>query len=75
MGALVQAASSGDKRKALLALRSKLAYTIETSKSGRDIAALSRRLMDVMNELDKLPDEDREPSKFDRLKKRAGQGP
>lgn len=71
MGALVQAAKSGTYRESLEALRDKLAYTIETCGSGRDIAALSRRLMDVMAELDKLPDENKQETRFDALRNKA----
>lgn len=56
MAKLTDAARSNDRRKTLLALRDKLASTIEACESGRDIAALSKRLMEVMAELDSLPD-------------------
>jgi hypothetical protein len=55
---LTEAAASNNRRKTLIALRDKLAATIETCESGRDIAALSKRLMEVMGELDTLPDPD-----------------
>lgn len=55
---LTAAAASNNRRKTLVALRDKLAATIETCESGRDIAALSKRLMEVMGELDTLPDPD-----------------
>ena len=54
---LVDAAASGDRRATLEALRDKLAQTIDTTESGRDVAALSRRLIDVCAELDAIPDE------------------
>lgn len=53
---LTAAAASNNRRNTLIALRDKLAETIETCESGRDIAALSKRLMEVMGELDALPD-------------------
>ena len=66
---LLEAAQSGDKRKTLIALRDKIAETIENCDSGRDIAANSKRLMEVMSELDELPDpESQKISKHDRLK-------
>lgn len=55
MADLVNAAASGDKRKTLEALRDKIALSIQDCESGRDVAALSKRLMEVMNELDALP--------------------
>ena len=55
MADLIDAASSGDKRATLEALRDKLATSIQGCESGRDVAALSKRLMEVMNEIDALP--------------------
>lgn len=66
---LVEAAKSGDKRATLIALRDKLAETIENCESGRDMAANSKRLMEVMAELESLPDPATiKESKHDRLK-------
>ena len=74
MGNLIEAAKSGDKRATLIALRDRLAETIQNCESGRDMAANSKRLMEVMNELESLPDpETAKVSKHDRLKnKRDG---
>ncbi len=55
MADLINAAKSGDRRATLEALRDKLAASITDCESGRDVAALSKRLMEVMNELDSLP--------------------
>lgn len=55
MADLVDAARSGDRRGTLEALRDKLASSIQDCESGRDVAALSKRLMEVMGELDALP--------------------
>ena len=67
---LVDAAKSGDKRATLIALRDKLAETIQNCESGRDMASNSKRLMEVMAEIEALPDPDAEKkiSKHDRLK-------
>lgn len=71
MGNLVEAAKSGDKRATLIALRDKLAETIDNCESGRDMAANSKRLMEVMAELESLPDPSEiKISKHDRLKER-----
>ena len=71
MGSLVEAAKSGDKRATLIALRDKLAETIDNCESGRDMAANSKRLMEVMAELESLPDpKEIKISKHDRLKER-----
>ena len=55
MADLVSAAKSGDKRDTLEALRDKIAASIQDCESGRDVAALSKRLMEVMNEIEALP--------------------
>ena len=68
---LVEAAKSGDKRATLIALRDKLAETIDNCESGRDMAANSKRLMEVMAELESLPDPaEVKISKHDRLKEK-----
>lgn len=51
---LVEAAKSGNREKTLVALRDKLAETIENCESGRDMAANSKRLLEVMDELDEI---------------------
>lgn len=65
MGALVQAARGGDRRKTLETLRDKLAMTIEGTESGRDMAALTKRLLEVISELDGLPNDNAEPDELD----------
>lgn len=66
---LVEAAKSGDKRATLIALRDKLAETIQNCESGRDMASNSKRLMEVMAEIEALPDPTIvKKSKHDRLK-------
>lgn len=66
---LIEAAKSGDKRATLIALRDKLAETIQNCDSGRDMASNSKRLMEVMAEIEALPDENSvKVSKHDRLK-------
>lgn len=55
MANLMEAARSGDRRRTLEALRDKIAASIQDCESGRDVAALSKRLMEVMGELDSLP--------------------
>lgn len=77
---LVDAAKSGDKRKTLIALRDILAQTIQECDSGRDMASNSKRLMEVISELEAMDKEEQERlaelekdkqqhrSKHDRLK-------
>ena len=70
---LVKAAKSGDKRATLIALRDKLAETIQNCESGRDMASNSKRLMEVMGELDALPDPNngKNPAQIARERARA----
>lgn len=68
---LVGAAKSGNKRETLIALRDILANTIQNCESGRDMASNSKRLMEVMAEIEALPSEEAKISKHDRLKKKV----
>jgi len=71
MANLLEAAKSGDKRATLIALRDKLAETIQNCDSGRDMASNSKRLMEVMAEIEALPDPTQvKVSKHDRLKQK-----
>lgn len=68
---LVKAAKSGDKRETLIALRDILAHTIQNCESGRDMASNTKRLMEVIAELESLPDPKvKKISKHDRLKQK-----
>lgn len=69
MANLVEAAKSGNKKETLIALRDILAKTIQECESGRDMASNTKRLMEVMAEIEAIPDPDKqEISKHDRLK-------
>lgn len=71
MANLVEAAQSGDKRATLIALRDILAKTIQECDSGRDMASNTKRLMEVMAEIEALPDPNaKKVSKHDRLKRK-----
>ena len=75
MANLVDAAKSGDKRATLIALRDILASTIQNCESGRDMASNTKRLMEVIAELEALPDPNaKKTSKHDRLKKKHENG-
>ena len=54
MGELVSAVESGDRRKALEAIRDKLAVELHDT-PGKDAAALAKELRAVISELDGLP--------------------
>lgn len=72
---LIDAAASGDKRATLIALRDILAKTIQECESGRDMASNTKRLMEVMAELEALPDPSvKKVSKHDRLKRKNENG-
>lgn len=55
---VLTAVMEGDRRDALIALRNNIAKRIDECESGRDSAALSKRLMEIMNELETLPNPD-----------------
>ena len=65
------AARSGDRRATLEALRDLIAKQLATCESGRDVAALSKRLMEVMGELDALPDPKAEKNPAQLARERA----
>lgn len=54
MANLLAAVQSGDRRKMLVELRDEIATTIETCGSGRDMAALSKRLIEVVDEIEAI---------------------
>jgi len=58
MGKLLDAVKSGDRRDVLLALRDETAEAIECTTSGRDVAALSKRLIEICDLIDSLPNEE-----------------
>lgn len=70
--ALLDSVRSNDRRAALVALRDSIAATIDGTDSGRDIAALSKRLMEVMAQIDALPDPEAEASPLDAARNKRG---
>lgn len=81
---LVNAAKSGNRKETLIAMRDILAKTIQDCDSGRDMASNTKRLMDVMNEIEEIEEKEAEQkareaqkkkvSMHDRLKKRHENG-
>lgn len=58
---IVEAAASGTTREQLVALRSLIARAVEDPNCPpRDLAALSRRLMEITKEIDAIDQRDRE---------------
>lgn len=69
---LEESVKTNDRRTALLALRDRLAAAIDSTDSGRDIAALSKRMMEVMAEIDALPDPHADEDPLDAAKRKRG---
>jgi hypothetical protein len=75
---LIDAAKSGNKRDTLVALRDILAGTIQNCESGRDMASNSKRLMEVIAEIEAIDETEAQKqqaaqqkiSRHDRLKKK-----
>lgn len=67
---LFSSVKSNDRRKSLIALRNRLAKAIDATESGRDIAALSKRLMEVMAQIDALPDPDDREDQVEAMRRR-----
>lgn len=59
MASVVNAVTDG-KKKTLLALRDTIARTIDECNSGRDMAALSKRLMEIMDEIEAIEQSEKE---------------
>lgn len=57
MGRLLEAVKDGTKLDVLVALRDETARAIESTTSGRDVAALSKRLIEICELIEGLPDE------------------
>ena len=66
-----QAVKTNDRRKILVATRDKIAETMDKTDSGRDIAALSKRLMEVCAELDAIGDGNKRNTKLAVLQEKA----
>lgn len=68
---LMDACKSGNKKKMLIAMRDIIAEKLEHCESGRDIAALSKRLAEVTDELEEI----KAAEKAKREKKAAAKNP
>ena len=51
---LIEAAQTGDRLETLIALRNLLAEKLQNTDSGRDVASMSRRLMQCVSEIETL---------------------
>lgn len=61
---ITEAAATGNRKATLIALRDVLARTIQNCDSGRDMAALSKRLIEVMNEIEAIEVNDEDGDEF-----------
>jgi len=62
-GDVSSAAQSGDRRAMLLAMRDRVAVAVDDPKTpARDLAALTRRLMDIAKEIESIETEESEES-------------
>lgn len=60
MSELADVAARGDRLETLRALRDRLAREIDLTASARDVAALSNRLTDVLQQIEDLTHDDEE---------------
>ena len=67
MGKLLDAVKKRDRRLMLEALAEETAETIEATGSGRDMAALAKRLMEISAELETMPSPDDEIDPIDEM--------
>jgi len=74
MGNLKKAAVTNNRRDTLIALRDTLADSIDGCESGRDMAALSKRMMEVIEEIDKIPDPESSKSAIRKMQKKVNGG-
>ena len=64
MESVKKAFESGSKRKTLEAMAMKIADTIDGCESARDIPALTKRMVEMMDEIDRCPDANASKSKL-----------
>ena len=66
MNNLIMAADSGDRLETLKALRHLLAARLDKCESNRDVASMSKRLMDCIEEIEEL-EKKKDESEHDQL--------
>jgi hypothetical protein len=71
---LADVASRGDRLETLRALRDRLARELDLTASARDVAALSRQLTDVLQQIEDLTDPEEEKDDFAELIALPGMG-
>ena len=69
---LLEAVRTGDRRASLVALRDYIAASLDETESKRDAAALTKRMMEVMEAIDALPDPEADATPLDAARKKRG---
>lgn len=64
MESVVQAFKSGDRKRVLDAMALKIAKTIDVCESARDMPALTKRMVEIMDAIEKCPDANATKSKL-----------
>ena len=71
MESVKKAFETGSKRKTLEAMALKIADTIDACESARDIPALTKRMVEMMDEIEKCPDANAPKTKLATLQANA----
>jgi hypothetical protein len=71
MESVVKAFESGDRKRTLNAMALKIADTIDECESARDIPALTKRMVEIMDAIDKCPDPNASKTKLAKLQANA----
>ena len=71
MESVVKAFESGDRKRTLNAMAMKIADTIDECESARDIPALTKRMVEIMDAIDKCPDPNAGKTKLAKLQANA----
>ena len=71
METVKNAFESGNRKKTLEAMALKIADTIDSCESARDIPALTKRMVEMMDEIEKCPDANASKTKLAMLQANA----
>ena len=71
MESVVKAFESGDRKRTLNAMALKIADTIDSCESARDMPALTKRMVEIMDAIEKCPDPNASKTKLAALQANA----
>ena len=71
MESVVNAFKSGNRKRTLNAMALKIADTIDSCESARDMPALTKRMVEIMDAIDKCPDPNASKTKLAKLQANA----